>query len=101
MAPAKLFRNPRSTAGANPMTIFNRSSNNNTPDNNTNTGRTTAMPETPATPSPQPAAPRPQAYAQPISVSTPTTGAPMTSVLSKAVKITGQIESSENIQIDG
>jgi cytoskeletal protein CcmA (bactofilin family) len=79
------------------MTIFNR----NTPDANSNPGRTTAMPETNTTPTPQPTAPRPQAYAQPISVSTPTSGAPMTSVLSKALKITGQIESTENIQIDG
>lgn len=82
------------------MTIFNRNSN--TPEANNNAGRTTAMPDTPANSAPQPATPRPQAVAQPISVSTPnTSGAPMTSVLSKAVKITGQIESTENIQIDG
>jgi cytoskeletal protein CcmA (bactofilin family) len=81
------------------MTIFNR----NTPDANassnaTNT-RTTAMPET----TPQNSAPRPQAYAQPISVPTPSSaGANMsTSVISKALKITGQLESTENIQIDG
>lgn len=80
------------------MTIFNR----NTPDaNNNTTGRTTAMPETTNTTT-HPASPRPQAYAQPISVPTPaTSGAPMTSVLSKALKITGQIETTENIQIDG
>jgi cytoskeletal protein CcmA (bactofilin family) len=78
------------------MTIFNRNS---TPETNMNTGRTTAMPETNNTPAPQPA--RPQAHAQPISPST-TAGANMsTSVISKALKITGQLESTENIQIDG
>ena len=82
------------------MTIFNRS----TPDANaTNAnaanGRTTIMPETTT---PQTSAPRPQAYAQPISVPTSSAGANMsTSVISKALKITGQLESTENIQIDG
>jgi cytoskeletal protein CcmA (bactofilin family) len=78
------------------MTIFNR----NTPETNSNFGRTTAMPD--PTPAPQPQAPRPQAVAQPVPVSTPTKpGAPMTSVISKALKVTGQLESTENIQIDG
>jgi cytoskeletal protein CcmA (bactofilin family) len=54
---------------------------------------------------------RPQGnYAQPVapvaSVANPQNtsnprGAPMTSVISKALKITGQLESSEDIQIDG
>ncbi|HEY1630199.1 MAG TPA: polymer-forming cytoskeletal protein [Rhizomicrobium sp.] len=44
--------------------------------------------------------PRPQAVAQPLS-SPSSSGAPGTSVISKALKITGQLESSENIQIDG
>jgi cytoskeletal protein CcmA (bactofilin family) len=83
------------------MTIFNR----NTPPPNSSSatsatnGRTTAMPDN----TQQNSTPRPQAYAQPISVPTPaTSGAPMsTSVISKALKITGQLESTENIQIDG
>ena len=83
------------------MTIFNR-----TPDANSNTRRTTAMPEVNQTPAPQASATpaRPQAYAQPISVPTPTTAGASsmsTSVISKALKITGQLESTENIQIDG
>ena len=47
--------------------------------------------------------PRPVA-AKPISTSTPTpakTGATMASVISKALKITGELESTEDIQIDG
>ncbi len=53
---------------------------------------------------------RPQAYAQPIAPVSPVAkpqaptgpqGAPMTSVISKALKITGQLESSEDIQIEG
>jgi cytoskeletal protein CcmA (bactofilin family) len=75
------------------MTLFTRSTTEpNQP------GRQT-MPEQPIA-----AAPRPQAVAQPLS--TPSTGANSnagmsTSVISKALKITGQLESSENIQIDG
>jgi cytoskeletal protein CcmA (bactofilin family) len=44
--------------------------------------------------------PRPQVTAQPV---TPParTGASMASVISKALKITGQLESTEDIQIDG
>src|SRR5664279_67294 len=52
----------------------------------------------PAPPAPEPA--RAQATAQPLT----TRGAPRmssVSVISKALKITGQLESSEDIQIDG
>jgi len=45
--------------------------------------------------------PRPQAVAQPLPSTPSSAGAPGTSVISKALKITGQLESSENIQIDG
>jgi len=47
--------------------------------------------------------PRPQATAQPLSPVTPParTGVLMASVISKALKITGQLESTEDIQIDG
>lgn len=56
----------------------------------------------------QPDAPRPQATAQPISqparpqpVPAQSGGTPGVSVISKAVKITGQVESTEDIQING
>jgi cytoskeletal protein CcmA (bactofilin family) len=39
--------------------------------------------------------------ARPVSTATGATGATATSLISKALKITGQLESSENIQIDG
>ncbi len=82
------------------MTIFNRNNPGANAGNNPTATRSTAMADN--TPQPPPAA-RPQAYAQPISVSTPSSaGANMsTSVISKALKITGQLESTENIQIDG
>ena len=51
--------------------------------------------ETPAAPE----AKRPQAVAQPIAHPAPS--AVGVSVISKALKITGQLESTENIQIDG
>ncbi|HUJ47783.1 MAG TPA: polymer-forming cytoskeletal protein [Rhizomicrobium sp.] len=60
------------------------------------TGRT-PMPEQPNTSTQNPA--RPQAVTP--SHSANTAGGPMTSVISKALKITGQLESTENIQIDG
>ncbi|MDE1986968.1 MAG: polymer-forming cytoskeletal protein [Alphaproteobacteria bacterium] len=45
---------------------------------------------------------RPQATAQPLSHPAPTaTTASMVSVISRALKITGQLESTEDIQIDG
>jgi cytoskeletal protein CcmA (bactofilin family) len=78
------------------MTIFNR--NDKTPEPST-LGRAT-MPETntPATPA-SPNTIRPVATAQPLS------GLPSaqvgTSIISKALKITGQLESTENIQIEG
>jgi cytoskeletal protein CcmA (bactofilin family) len=58
---------------------------------------------TDAAPAPKPATqppPRPQAAAQPLSPPAKT-GASMPSVISKALKITGQLESTEDIQIDG
>jgi cytoskeletal protein CcmA (bactofilin family) len=75
------------------MTIFNR--------NDTNANARTPMPEPHPTPvSAEPK--RPQAIAQPLSTPATTAGASMsTSVISKALKITGQLESTENIQIDG
>jgi cytoskeletal protein CcmA (bactofilin family) len=53
---------------------------------------------------PKPAEPPPSAQAKPAPVQTPTptkTGAIMASVISKALKITGELESTEDIQIDG
>lgn len=86
------------------MTIFQR------PDkpNEADTGaKTTATPDTTAAETK-----RPQSYAQPVAPvasvvrpqsSTASSGshAPASSVISKALKITGQLESSEDIQIDG
>jgi cytoskeletal protein CcmA (bactofilin family) len=83
------------------MTIFQR------PDKPNETEASTKP-----TAAPEPAAleaKRPQSYAQPIAPVTPAAKpqspvgaqAPMTSVISKALKITGQLESSEDIQIDG
>lgn len=72
------------------MTMFNRNDK---------------MPETPSAEPPRPQAvqpapaPRPQASPQPISVSAP--AASGVSVISKALKITGQLESTEDIRIDG
>lgn len=50
---------------------------------------------------PQKPAERPLATAQPLSPPPAKTGASMPSVISKALKITGQLESTEDIQIDG
>lgn len=72
--------------------------------------RNDKMPETnpgaapmPPQPAAQPA--RPQASAQPLSPMPQTTHAPQgaisVSVISKALKITGQLESTEDIQIEG
>jgi cytoskeletal protein CcmA (bactofilin family) len=89
------------------MTIFQR------PDKPNETDAGAKSRETPATPEAVVAeVKRPQSYAQPItpvtSVAKPTSStvssgahAPATSVISKALKITGQLESSEDIQIDG
>jgi cytoskeletal protein CcmA (bactofilin family) len=93
------------------MTIFQRTDR--TPDKSAEADNAAkpAMRDTPAQPEPAPViAPRPQSYAQPIAPvsttakpqsSTSSQGAPMSSVISKALKITGQLESSEDIQIDG
>jgi len=72
------------------MTMFNRN------DKASETGPATAAPA--PQPTPQPAPPRPQAYAQPIAAAS---HAPSVSVISKALKITGQLESTEDIQIEG
>jgi cytoskeletal protein CcmA (bactofilin family) len=87
------------------MTIFQRPDKPNEAD-----AKPTAQ-GTPASPAPVLSEPiRPQSYAPPIApaapiakpiTSTNAEGAPMTSVISKALKITGQLESSEDIQIDG
>ena len=76
------------------MSMFNR--NDKMPD--TNIGETARPPETPPV-APPPAA-KPAAVAQPISntAASRTTGV---SVISKALKITGQLESTEDIRIDG
>ncbi len=79
------------------MTIFNRL-NPGSPANNPQ-GRQT-MPDNSATHATTPEAKRPQAVAQPMYTAA-TSGGPMTSVISKALKITGQLESTENIQVDG
>jgi len=44
---------------------------------------------------------RPQAYAQPLNAASSATHAPSVSLISKALKITGQLESTEDIQIEG
>jgi cytoskeletal protein CcmA (bactofilin family) len=63
------------------------------------------MPESTAAPAAnraveQPAGPRPQAVAQTMPGST-APQANMVSIISKALKITGQLESTEDIQVDG
>jgi cytoskeletal protein CcmA (bactofilin family) len=74
------------------MTIFNRN------DSKPADGKSPAID---AAQTPRPVEqPRSQAYAQPLSPPAKT-GAPMASVISKALKITGQLESTEDIQIDG
>jgi cytoskeletal protein CcmA (bactofilin family) len=86
------------------MTIFNRGG-----DKPADTVKpaVTPAPTTPAaSPSPTTTSivsepPRAQAQAQPNSPQAPKTGVPMASVISKALKITGQLESTEDIQIDG
>lgn len=71
------------------MTIFNRSDKPAAP----------AEPVVPKPVVPKPVA-APLATAQPLSPPA-STGANMASVISKALKITGQLESTEDIQIDG
>jgi cytoskeletal protein CcmA (bactofilin family) len=85
------------------MSVFNRN------DKMPETGTSGATPATPppvrdkveTVPLPPVAEPkRTQATAQPI-VPTSVSHMPMVSVISKALKITGQLESTEDIQIDG
>ena len=78
------------------MSIFNRSDKTPEP---TPTGRTT-MPEanTPTTPA-YPNTAKPVATAQPLSGLS--SAQDSTSVISKALKITGQLESTENVRIEG
>jgi cytoskeletal protein CcmA (bactofilin family) len=78
------------------MTMFTRSDK--VPDS-TGGAKPPAREETPAPPETK----RPQATAQPLSHATPAAPSPAmaTSVISKALKITGQLESTEDIQIDG
>ncbi|HEY5047869.1 MAG TPA: polymer-forming cytoskeletal protein [Rhizomicrobium sp.] len=102
------------------MTIFQRPEK----PNETDTAVKPVVRETPREPAPVPEpsaaeVKRPQATAQPmaqpqrpqvsyaaqgahgVSQGSHAAGAPMASVISKALKITGQLESSEDIQIDG
>ena len=81
------------------MSMFNR--NDKVADTNpsTNIGETTRPPEIAPVPAP-PAAKPVQAVAQPVS-NTPAARSPGVSVISKALKITGQLESTEDIRIDG
>jgi cytoskeletal protein CcmA (bactofilin family) len=80
------------------MTIFNRSTTD--PNQPANPPVNPAGRQTMPDPQPVPTQPaRPQAVAHPLSA--PASGVAGTSVISKALKITGQLESSENIQIDG
>jgi cytoskeletal protein CcmA (bactofilin family) len=79
------------------MSVFNRTD---TKPNETTPA--TAVPP-PGTPAPYNAAPevkKPQAIVQPMTSSAPTTTGGV-SVISKALKITGQLESTEDIRIDG
>src|SRR3954468_14734224 len=81
--------------------------------NRDKSGESQAAPPKPAQPKaaqPQPAALKPEQAAKPaepprpavIAPTTPTkAGAIMASVISKALKITGELESTEDIQIDG
>ncbi|HWF64185.1 MAG TPA: polymer-forming cytoskeletal protein [Rhizomicrobium sp.] len=102
------------------MTLFNRDKPQSAPASQqkpsaTQTPRETTLPPQPQTRS-ESAAPKPQAEVLPplpvkptIQPSTPSqtstihsrTGATMASVISKALKITGELESTEDIQIDG
>jgi cytoskeletal protein CcmA (bactofilin family) len=77
------------------MTMFTRNDKPNEPV----PGAATAPTGAPVTSSPAPEAKRPQATAQPMSG---TYAQPHSvSVISKALKITGQLESTEDIRIDG
>ncbi|HWD50079.1 MAG TPA: polymer-forming cytoskeletal protein [Rhizomicrobium sp.] len=75
------------------MTIFNR------PDK---PAETTAKPAATLVPTPVPATPqaKPQSVSQPL-YNAPVKGKPMATTISKSTKITGQLESTEDIQIDG
>jgi cytoskeletal protein CcmA (bactofilin family) len=78
------------------MSMFTR----NDKASDTNTDETVRPRETPAAP-PAPAAARPvQPMAPPLS-RPPVSQAPGVSVISKSLKITGQLESTEDIRIDG
>ncbi len=75
------------------MTMFNRS------DKPSDAQPAAPVPQAKNEPPPAPPEVRkPHTYAQPIPASG---GAPSVSVISKAMKITGQIESTEDIQIEG
>ncbi|MBV9992065.1 MAG: polymer-forming cytoskeletal protein [Alphaproteobacteria bacterium] len=77
------------------MTMFNRTDK---PSTDAAAG-TTTPPQQPTASSPAPAeVKRPQAYAQPVPSPA---GTHSVSVISKALKITGQLESTEDIQIEG
>jgi cytoskeletal protein CcmA (bactofilin family) len=79
------------------MSMFNR----NDKMADTNVGETPRTPEISPAPAPAPAAPKPvQAVAPPVTnIAAPRS--PGVSVISKALKITGQLESTEDIRIDG
>ncbi len=81
------------------MSMFTRNdkmSDANTGESMGETARPREIPPAPAAPAPRPA----QAIAQPLP-NTAISRAPGVSVISKALKITGQLESTEDIRIDG
>src|SRR6201999_2176029 len=90
-----LFRSARPTPGDTTMTMFNR--NDKPADQGASTPTTTTPTTTTTTAAPE--IKRPQATAQPLSPAP--AGAGGVSVISKALKITGQLESTEDIRIDG
>ncbi|HVU20829.1 MAG TPA: polymer-forming cytoskeletal protein [Rhizomicrobium sp.] len=78
------------------MSVFNRTDNK---QNETTPAATVPPPGATATYAATPEAKRPQAVAQPMTNSASAPGG--VSVISKALKITGQLESTEDIRIDG
>jgi cytoskeletal protein CcmA (bactofilin family) len=77
------------------MTMFNRT------DKPSDTGTTdTSRPQT-ATPTPEPVRAQPVSQPVPSAMRPGTTGTQGVSLISRALKITGQLESTEDIRIDG
>jgi cytoskeletal protein CcmA (bactofilin family) len=79
------------------MSVFNRTDNK----PNETTPGSTVPPPSPTTPySTMPEVKKPQAVVQPVTTTAPAASGGV-SVISKALKITGQLESTEDIRIDG